>query len=82
MTSFERGVRELAPQVAEAGERTAFQLSYIGEWHSHPGGSAAPSATDRETFARLRGEADQEDRPAVMVIVGRQEVRLLAEQAR
>ena len=74
---FERGVQGLKAQMTEVGERTAFQLSYVGEWHSHPGGSATPSKTDRTTFARLEREAGYEDRPAVMAIVGGEEVRLL-----
>ena len=79
--SFVRGVQGLEAQMNEVGERTAFQLSYVGEWHSHPGGSAAPSETDRTTFARLGREADHEDRPAVMAIVGGEELRLLVGRA-
>lgn len=36
--------------------QTAGQLSYLGDWHSHPYGTVKRSQTDIETFSRLRPE--------------------------
>lgn len=37
-------------------ERTAGQLVYLGDWHSHPHGSVERSQMDIETFNKLRPE--------------------------
>jgi integrative and conjugative element protein (TIGR02256 family) len=79
--AFERGVRDLDVQMREVGERTAFQLLHVGEWHSHPGDCAVPSSVDRATFERLVRDSEPEDRPVVMVIVGERELQLILELA-
>src|SRR6202034_2121361 len=44
---FERGVEDLSALVRDVARRTAGQVQYVGEWHSHPKGVApSPSATD------------------------------------
>ena len=70
-SSFERGVRGTIDSIAEARARTMHQLTYIGEWHSHPRGArTTPSLTDAEQLVMLREELMVEQRPPVMVIVG------------
>jgi hypothetical protein len=70
-SSFERGVQGTIDRIAEARARTMHQLTYIGEWHSHPrGAQTAPSLTDAAQLVLLREELLAEQRPPVMVIVG------------
>lgn len=48
-------------------------LSYVGDWHTHPGGTATPSRRDRTTLRRIaRYPAARLSRPA-MVILGTRE---------
>ena len=69
--SFERGVLGTIDSIANARARTMHQLTYVGEWHSHPRGArTAPSVTDAAQLLTLRDELMAEQRPPVMVIVG------------
>ena len=68
--SFERGVQGTIDSIANARARTMHQLTYVGEWHSHPRGArTAPSVTDAAQLLTLRDELMAEQRPPVMVIV-------------
>lgn len=70
-SSFERGIQGTIDSIAEARARTMHQLTYIGEWHSHPCGvRTTPSPTDAAQLVLLREELMAEQRPPVMVIVG------------
>ncbi len=44
--SFERGVKGLRPQIEQIGRRSAHQINYLGEWHSHPQGHNARESVD------------------------------------
>jgi hypothetical protein len=71
VTAFERGVSGLAKTVVAAAERSLHQVSYVGEWHSHPRGSSTrPSATDIRQLCWLTDELENEGVPALMVIAG------------
>lgn len=49
---------------------TCRTITYLGDWHTHPGGSAKPSRTDRKTMRAVRREpAARQPRP-LMAIVG------------
>jgi hypothetical protein len=70
-SSFERGVQGTIDSIAEARARTMHQLTYIGEWHSHPRGArTTPSLTDAAQLVMLREALMAEQRPPAMVIVG------------
>nr|WP_297352914.1 ThiF family adenylyltransferase [uncultured Caldimonas sp.] len=70
-TGFERGKEGLAPTVQEAMRRTAGNVKYIGEWHSHPRGhSTTPSIDDRIQTAILSLEMASDGLPALQIIVG------------
>jgi hypothetical protein len=70
-SSFERGVQGTIDCIAQARSLTMHQLTYIGEWHSHPRGARTTlSITDAAQLIALRGELMAEQRPPVMVIVG------------
>lgn len=53
MSRFVR--QDRAHQVAanDAWMRSAHQVGFIGEWHTHPFGGPAPSRIDRASWARL-----------------------------
>lgn len=40
---------ELARRYTESGQRQ----TYLGDWHTHPGGTPRPSRTDRSTLRRV-----------------------------
>lgn len=45
-------------------------ITYLGDWHTHPGGGAEPSRRDRKTMRAVRREpAARQSRP-LMAIVG------------
>ena len=68
---FERGVKNLKLIIEEAQRKTAGQVEYIGEWHSHPAGVApTPSTTDIKQLYWLGTERVIEELPAVMLIIG------------
>lgn len=72
-TGFERGVDGTMASVTEAGRRTADNVRYIGEWHSHPQGhSAAPSADDYLQGSELALGMADEGLPVIQLIVGRE----------
>jgi hypothetical protein len=68
---FERGVRNLSTIVADAKKRTAGQVEYVGEWHSHPAGvEPSASGTDVRQLIWLGAERNVEGLPTLMMIVG------------
>lgn len=76
--SFERGVEGLAEAVRDASRRTADIVGYIGEWHSHPPHhSASPSKADLAQLFDLARRMSEDGLPAVQLIVGEQDVRIL-----
>ncbi len=82
-TSFERGVDGLAEAVKDAAERTAGTVRYIGEWHSHPPGHpASPSRDDLVQLIHLALGMADDGLPAVQLIVGEEDVRVLQGTAR
>ena len=82
-TGFTRGVDGLDGAVRVASSRTAGIVGYIGEWHSHPPGSAAqPSSADDYQLAHLALELHRDGFPALMLIVGEHEEQWLVGEAR
>jgi hypothetical protein len=66
---FERGVVGLKAAVDHAAESSLHQLSYVGEWHSHPRrASPMPSTTDLEQIVWLGNELEHEGLPGLMAI--------------
>lgn len=82
-TSFERGVAGLPEAIREVARRTAGIVQYIGEWHSHPPGhSAAPSRDDIFQLAYLSLGMAQDGLPAISLIVGEGDLRVMKGQAK
>ncbi len=72
-TLYIRGSEGLLEEVQNVAKRTGGQLEYVGEWHSHPDGSATrPSPDDIKVFAWLTEHMATAGLPALMAIVGEQ----------
>ena len=75
---FSRGIDGLDEAVRKVSERTRGIVNYVGEWHSHPlGSSARPSGADMYQMAHLAFGLHRDGLPALMLIVGEHEERLL-----
>jgi integrative and conjugative element protein (TIGR02256 family) len=70
-SGFIRGAEGLQARIADASERTARIVQYIGEWHSHPPmHGPRPSFDDLQLMGHLAVVLKEEGEPALMVIVG------------
>lgn len=77
-TEFVRGTLGLRQTVEAAISRSAGQIRYVGEWHSHPKGSSSqPSSIDLQQLAWLSQTMASDGLPGVMFIVGENEARHL-----
>lgn len=66
---FERGVVGLKATVNRAVEASLHQLTYVGEWHSHPHKSSPlPSTIDLAQIVWLGSELEHEGLPGLMAI--------------
>lgn len=76
---YERGMAGVEQSIRNAMARTMDQVRYIGEWHSHPKNSfVLPSSIDLTQMVWLAGVLEMEDRPAVMLIAGDDEVNIIS----
>ena len=72
--SFVRGVSGVEELMDSVRRRTAGQVRYIGEWHSHPPRSSArPSAVDGQQIDWLAALMGMDSMPALMVIAAERE---------
>lgn len=46
------------------------RVEYLGDWHSHPGGSATPSETDGKALRAIRAETASRCPEPIMIICG------------
>ncbi len=60
---FFRGVKGLPEAINEVNEKTANQLGYIGEWHTHPFGPNTMSGTDSNTVRKFKSEFENLQTP-------------------
>lgn len=67
-----RGVIGLRAQIQELAEKSAGNITYVGEWHSHPGADAVASKTDKAALNQITMEMAAAGLPGVMLIVARQ----------
>jgi len=68
-SGFTRGLGGLKAAIARLESHTGDQLSYVGEWHSHPPGCGRGlSATDSATAKRMAEELDEDKMPAVCLV--------------
>jgi hypothetical protein len=70
-TLYIRGSEGLRDSVAGITEKTAGQLEYVGEWHSHPDQcSCLPSDDDFKVFSWMTDRMSAAGLPALMAIIG------------
>lgn len=68
--SFVRGLKGLTAEYERITKLTYHQVHYLGEWHSHPNFSNAPSDTDMRQFEELCEEQMSQDLPFIQMIYG------------
>jgi hypothetical protein len=70
-TSYIRGCYNLRATIEDMEKMTLGQISYIGEWHSHPKGcSVNPSVLDITAYSRIQDEMRKDALPVTMMIIG------------
>lgn len=70
-TVFIRGSKQLSQQVKRIQDITHEQLTYVGEWHSHPSGvGTGQSGDDTNALAWLAEMLGADGLPGLMLIVG------------
>lgn len=70
-TVYIRGSKGLKAEFERVQHESLNSLNYVGEWHSHPKGSACrPSGTDIEAAFWLADKMKLEGAPGLMLIVG------------
>jgi hypothetical protein len=76
--SFVRGVDGVDALMDSVRRRTAGQVRYVGEWHSHPPRSSArPSAIDGQQIDWLAALMGMDSMPALMVIAAERELAVI-----
>ena len=69
--AFIRGYRGQAGKIEKVQKTTAQNLTYVGEWHSHPDGiGIAASQADTMVFEWIRDNLEREGLPPLMLIAG------------
>lgn len=77
-TGFVRGCAGVYQTLEDVERRTAANLTYVGEWHSHPPGhGTAPSGDDRVLLEWISEVLAFSDVPPCMAIVGEEGVRVV-----
>lgn len=80
-TGFVRGLVGVYHTLQEVEDATAFNLSYIGEWHTHPSGSSSRPSQDDDHLLRWIGEVlSFSDAPPLMIIGGEDGVRVIVDK--
>lgn len=76
-TSFVRGSVGVYRSLKAIEQATAANLSYVGEWHTHPPGHSSQASSDDALLMRWIGTDVQfSDLPALMMIGGDNEIRI------
>jgi integrative and conjugative element protein (TIGR02256 family) len=59
-------------QIAKTYEASGRTVSYLGDWHSHPGGSDSPSRRDERTARRIaRSRSARARQPLMLILPGK-----------
>lgn len=74
--TFDRGTEGIEENLCRIVSRTGANVGYIGEWHSHPTGSAGMSLLDRKQLEGLAESMAMDGLPAFQMIVAHGEVRI------
>lgn len=77
-TGFQRGAADVFRTLDNIETVTAGNLTYVGEWHSHPpGASTRPSGDDRVLLKWIAKNLGFCDVPPCMIIAGDNELRVV-----
>jgi hypothetical protein len=77
-SGFVRGVMGVDKLMEEVRRRTADQIRYVGEWHSHPPRSSArPSSVDDLQLDWLAALMGMDSMPGLMVIAADKEIAII-----
>ncbi|MCZ6776817.1 MAG: Mov34/MPN/PAD-1 family protein [Ignavibacteria bacterium] len=70
-TAYIRGCKGLKQEIDRVSDITAYNLQYVGEWHSHPDGCGClPSRDDMVAFGWLAEIMENDGLPPLMLIAG------------
>lgn len=70
-TTFRPDDRWQDDDVARVYERSGRRVTYLGDWHTHPGGSMSLSPTDRATLFRIAtNPAARAPCPLMLIVAG------------
>jgi integrative and conjugative element protein (TIGR02256 family) len=62
-------------EIAAVYEASGRTISYLGDWHSHPGGGEMPSRRDERTARRIaRSRSARASRPVMLILPGSDEL--------
>lgn len=77
-SGFERGAADVHRTLDDIDAATGGNLTYVGEWHSHPPGAGTkPSGDDRILLRWIARNLEFLDVPPCMIIVGDNEIRIV-----
>lgn len=74
--TFDRGTEGIEEELCRIVSRTGANVGYIGEWHSHPTGSAGMSLLDKKQLEGLAKSMAMDGLPAFQMIVAQSEVKV------
>jgi len=69
-TSFTRGIGGLKTFFTELRNDSLGKRYYLGEWHSHPAGTACPSATDDENQSAISNDDETDCPKSILLLLG------------
>lgn len=76
-SSFTRGVEGVVESLEIIANKTANNVGYIGEWHSHPNGASANmSDLDKLQLTELSENLSYDGLPAYQMIVAKNEIKV------
>lgn len=71
-TRFEPDGEWQEAQIASAYEESGRLTTYLGDWHTHPGGAPSPSRRDQRTARRIARHHDaRAPHPLMLIVCGR-----------
>ena len=74
---FVRGMGDVDEMMEDVRRRTAGQVRYVGEWHSHPPRIGAAEPTDDRQLDWLAALMGMDSMPALMVIAADRELAVI-----
>lgn len=72
--AFKRGVKDYPEILDRIEASTGGLIGYVGEWHTHPQGPAALSATDHQAVKSIRKHLDSAGLPTHILVFGKEEI--------